>query len=451
MQPTGPVIPVKGLPQGLTAHAVVRTRRAADDTAHLVNARSTGLPHYSHVDLAASSPPDRLDADTVPALSRAGDRTFVLGAQHRDWRAVQQRYQGHAWATAVTLVRAGIVILRCNITESMALGSPVRWFPTAAAARAAEQITAGRALQRDQLRADVQNAQGLLQSWRAADSSLAAAKGLTARDLDSLRSALQTELERPTPAPKRSRILIAVLQDLCDGTVHPNARSFSQTHTGRTKTWDDARTILENCGVTRSVATAVGLYRDSRLGAGGALTLHVAAHSLPLARLRGPLLLRAEQPDLRLSLNGTRLVVVENLQAAETLCDTLDAITPDNDTGTVYCAGMPSRAIVDHIAALADSADRIVIAPDADLGGVRIATAIHQALPPESQIRSTVCDVGAAEHAQQRRWPPDSPIWGALKAARTGPAASLARGCLDRGYPVEQEAAIVECVWKYLL
>ncbi|MFE2933459.1 toprim domain-containing protein [Streptomyces sp. NPDC059278] len=111
---------------------------------------------------------------------------------------------------------------------------------------------------------------------------------------------------------------------------------------------------------------------------------------------------------------------------------------------------MPSRAVLDHIAALSESATKIVIAPDADLGGVRIATAIHQALPPESQSRTMVCDVGVAEHAQQRPWAPDNPIWDAMKAARTGPAASLARGCLERGYPVEQEAAIVECVKKYL-
>ncbi|MGW6271769.1 transposase [Streptomyces sp. NPDC055060] len=48
------------------------------------------------------------------------------------------------------------------------------------------------------------------------------------------------------------------------------------------------------------------------------------------------------------------------------------------------------------------------------------------------------------------RYAPDSPVWEGLSAALSGPAAALAQGCLDRGYPVEQEAPIVQSVLCHL-
>ncbi|MDX3716291.1 DUF2399 domain-containing protein [Streptomyces europaeiscabiei] len=452
MQPTGPAIPLKGLPQGLTAHAVVRTRHAADGTKRLVNARQTGMPHYSQVDLTATTLQEHLAPDAIPALARAGDRAFVLNAAHREWRAVQQRYGGSAWATAITLTRAGVVALRCNVTASeMALGSPIRWYRTDAATRAAAQYAKQQTTTRDQLRTGIQDALDTLHPHLSrASTPIPTMNGLTEMALESLRSALQGELDRPVPAPKRSRILIAVARDLCEGTIHPNARAFSQAHTGHTKTWDDARPILQHCGVTPAVATAIGLQRDSRIGAGGAIALHAAGHSLPLNQLRGPLLLRAEQTDLRLALTGAHLVVVENLQAAETLCDALNERATTSDVGIAYCGGMPSAAVLHRIADLAAAADKIVIAPDADLGGIRIATATYQTLSPADQTRSVICDVGAAAHAPQRPWARDSPVWEALKTAQAGPAGALAQSCLARGYPVEQETAIVESVLRLI-
>ncbi|MGW4441324.1 DUF2399 domain-containing protein [Streptomyces sp. NPDC004682] len=452
MQPAGPAIPLKGLPQGLTAHAVVRTRHAADGTKRLVNARQTGMPHYSQVDLAAATLPEHIATDAIPALARSGDRAFVFNAAHREWRAIQRRYGGHAWATAIKLTRAGVVVLRCNVTAfEMSLGAPIRWYRTDAATRTASQLATQQTTTRDQLRSGILDAVDALHA-RLSDATtrFSTMKGLTETALESLRSALQAELDRPAPAPKRSRILIAVTRDLCEGTIHPNARAFSQAHTGHTKTWDDARTILSHCGVARAVATAIGLQRDSRIGAGGAIALQTAGNGLPLAHLRGPILLRAEQTDMCLTLTGARLVVVENLQAAETLCDVLNVRTTSSDVGIAYCGGMPSAAVLGRIADLAAASDAIVIAPDADLGGIRIATAVYQALPPAAQTRSVICDVGSAAHARQRPWAPDSPIWEALRTAQAGPAAALAQGCLDRGYPVEQEAAIIESVLRLI-
>ncbi|MDX3616499.1 DUF2399 domain-containing protein [Streptomyces europaeiscabiei] len=410
------------------------------------------MPHYSQVDLTATTLPEHLAPDSVPALAQTGDRAFALNAARREWRAVQQRYGGRAWATGITLTRAGVVVLRCNVTASeMALGAPIRWYRTDAATRAAAQYAKRQTTTRDQLRTGIQDALDALHPHLSGTSTpIPTMMGLTEMTLESLRSALQAELDRPAPAPKRSRILIAVARDLCEGTIHPNARAFSQAHTGNTKTWDDARPILQHCGVTPAVTTAIGLQRDSRIGAGGAIALQTAGESLPLTRLRGPVLLRAEQTDLRLVLTGARLVIVENLQAAETLCDALNGSVTSSDVGIAYCGGMPSAAVLDRIAGLAADSDKIVIAPDADLGGIRIATAIYQALSPAGQTRSVICDVGAAAHSPQRPWAPGSPVWEALKTAQASPAGALAKNCLDRGYPVEQETAIVEGVLRLI-
>lgn len=450
--PRRPEVRSPNTPPGLVCRAVVPTRRQDDGTHRAITASATGLPRYSEVDLEAVAPVMALDASVLDVLVKGGDRRFVLEGAHRSWSAIQGRYGERAWPLALELARAGAIVIRCRITRDMALGRPLRWYRTPAAAHAAEGETTARSARRTQLRTQLHQALEALPT-HAGPSGPAesdSVRGLTDHDVESVLLALRHELDRPTPAPKRTRILIALAQDLCDGTVHANARAFSQVHTGHTKTWDDARSVLEAVGVTRAVAIAVGLHRDSRIGAGGAITCRVAHALLSLDVLRGPLLFRAEQSDLSFSLTGTRLVIVENLQAAETLCDTFVSSTATKDIGIVYCAGMPSTSVTERISALADQATKIIIAPDADLGGVRIATAIHQSLTPRAQARSVLCDAAATHHVRQRPWAPDSPVWEGLSAALSGPAAALAQGCLDRGYPVEQEAPIVESVLCHL-
>ena len=271
--------------------------------------------------------------------------------------------------------------------------------------------------------------------------------------IEALRLALEHEQHQSAPAAKRTLILAALAHDLAQGVVHANARSFSLAHTGASKTWDDALAILQSAGIPRSLTQAVGLYRSSRIGIGGPITARLTDSDVPLHLnlLQGPVLIRADQSALSLHLDGTRLAVVENLQAAETLCDTLaENPTTTADVGILYSAGMPSRAALHHIAAMAATATCTVIAPDADLGGTRIATTIWNALTPTTRTSVRMCDVGAVPHTPQRPWVPDSAVWPHLRAALTGPAAALAHGCLERGYPVEQEACIVEAVLNSL-
>jgi hypothetical protein len=86
-----------------------------------------------------------------------------------------------------------------------------------------------------------------------------------------------------------------------------------------------------------------------------------------------------------------------------------------------------------------------VALPDADLGGVRIAEQVLAVAPA-----AAVVDTGEYQHDPRAPWTPDSVSVLGLREAAGGPAAGLARACLDRGYPVEQELAVVEAVGRSL-
>ncbi|MEU3657982.1 DUF2399 domain-containing protein [Streptomyces sp. NPDC032161] len=163
----------------------------------------------------------------------------------------------------------------------------------------------------------------------------------------------------------------------------------------------------------------------------------------------GVVLVPATTADLHLQLRSRTLIVVENLQAADAVYRVLRSRR--QPPGIVYHAGMPSRDILHYIAELAEQAENIIIAPDADLGGTRIATAIWNSLTPTAQQHTTICDIGLTPaHTLQNPWAPDSPVWHDLHAMLSSPAAALAQGCLRRGYPVEQEGCIAETVLALL-
>jgi hypothetical protein len=126
------------------------------------------------------------------------------------------------------------------------------------------------------------------------------------------------------------------------------------------------------------------------------------------------------------------MLVIENLQAAETACDTYP------DLAVAWTAGQPADPALRLIIHLADQVEHVLIITDADLGGVRIAQRILAALNhPES---AHVIDVGAQPHTKRAPFGPDS-MASLQAAARDNRVGVLATACLTRGYPVEQEAA----------
>ena len=104
-------------------------------------------------------------------------------------------------------------------------------------------------------------------------------------------------------------------------------------------------------------------------------------------------------------------------------------------------AGQPSDAALDVIHGLAAGASRIIIATDADLGGVRIAQRLVTAIAPHAHVE--VLDVGTANHVPGARFGSLS-IQGLTTLAATdgNHISAFAHACLSRGYRVEQEACI---------
>ncbi|MFF2955666.1 hypothetical protein ACFVVU_30505 [Kitasatospora sp. NPDC057965] len=433
----GPVVHLAGTPAGLTARFVQRTSRQDDGTRRIVRTRGKRL-RDTHVDLQLAAPPDPAALDLLLSTLRQGDRGFILGATTRTWSTVKARFRDDAWTLAVELVRAGTVTLRCEVTDDLALGAPIRWSLT----------TAGRGHARVHLEArDIQTqrrARALLRAREAIANPQELPEGIVEDDLRRLDEALTRELERPSPANKRIALLTALAHDLAQGARHTGTRAFSLAHTRNSKTWDDAIRALRESGIPTALAEAIGLRGRSRIGLGGPITAMPEGHCRPLDNL-GIVLIPAATPYLQLQLGSRTLVVIENLQAADAVYEMLR--TSQEAPGIVYHAGMPSYDIRRHVAELAVQADTVIIAPDADLGGVRIATAIWNSLTTSARERTVICDVGLTPgHLPQAPWAPDSPVWRDLRAMLDGPAAALADGCLRRGYPVEQEGCITEAV-----
>ncbi len=133
------------------------------------------------------------------------------------------------------------------------------------------------------------------------------------------------------------------------------------------------------------------------------------------------------------------LAVIENLQAAETVCDAFGLTV-----AVVWCAGQPADRPLNLIASLASHARRVLIAPDADWGGIRIAARIVGALPPGTDFE--ILDAGTAPHDPHD---PREPFGtasreglGLIELSTHDPRLrQFAAAVRARGYPVEQEAS----------
>jgi hypothetical protein len=132
-------------------------------------------------------------------------------------------------------------------------------------------------------------------------------------------------------------VLVYAAEDLADGVAHAGPRAFSQAHLGNTKARDDVAQILRGAGVDDDTLVRLGIRRSGRLGVAGPIRATVDSRAVELAVLDGPVLIRADQRGLALSLTSpATVVIVENLQAAETLAD------QRRDLAVIYTAGVPS-------------------------------------------------------------------------------------------------------------
>ena len=382
-------------------------------------------------------------------LDRPGDITFVLGASSRSWASIRRRFGERAFQLASELAKAGVVTLRCPVTDELTLGTPRGWRITPTAAILAADRSRRTAATQQELVAAIRSALDALAALAGNMDAGPGRAGLDASHIASLREAL-TGAQEGGASPVRARVLVAAAVDLADGVVHANPRAFSATHFGDSKARDDAAEVLRHAGVHPAVVHALGLRRSARIGLGARIDTLVGDLQVALSQLDGPVLLRADQPGMQCVLGGRYLIIVENLQSAETLCDRFrqhnDAAAP----GVVYTAGFPGREVLAHITGLCRQADASLLAPDADLGGVRIAAAILRAMDHGTRHKIALCDVGAYPHTPQEKWAEESVSIAGLRDELGGLSGSLANACLRRGYRVEQEETTTAAVVHWL-
>jgi Protein of unknown function C-terminus (DUF2399) len=395
--------------------AVVELRRRGDELVDPVDRR--GRLRSDRVLLVAATPPVR-DAEGL-GLSDA-DWRFVVDADRREWSSVTSRFKGAAAQVAMALAEAGVVELLVPTGASRAnVDRCIRWYLSPAWVDRSRVA----ADDRSQTHADATaRAAHLAAQVRALDPGFAAAL-------------LDTAVTSPT-----FPVLTAAAADLVGGVSHDGPRAFSQTHFGHTKARDDAPKLLRAAGVSEDTLDALGLRRSPYVGIGGPVT----AAGWDAATWPGPVRLRVDpHRPLPVVLHpGARaLLLVENLQAAETVCDT------HPDVGVVWFAGQPADTVLAVCAALATSAADtgalILVAPDADLGGVRIAARVLTVVPKHARVQ--LIDVGDMPHTAQKLFP-EATLDVLHGTTASGPHAELLTRFADavatRGYPVEQEAVI---------
>lgn len=392
------------LPDGLIA--IPRTRRTADG-ATAVRRDRRGRSKLDEVDVVASAPPS-----TDLELEEAEER-FILGAGRRSWPVIEARYGTNGLTRARELARAGVVTLRCQVDDNLRLTLPLSWQLTDAwLARRDKAIT-----RRDEDR----------RHWLERKFEAAAAVAATCPEL-------AASLEAARPHSPTLPVLVYAAEDLAAGVVHDGPRAFSQRHFGHTKERDDVAHVLREAGVPAEALARLGVRRSGRIGVAGPISVTAGGTSYCAAAFDGPQLLRTDQRDLTLSLE-TRdvLVVIENLQAAETIADRYP------DLPVIYGAGYTGPKALALIESVAAEAERVLLIPDADADGVAIA-ARWLSVAPEA----TIVDIGEVEHT------PTAPLPGwarrKLEDQLDGSAADFARAILKRGYPLEEEMLVVRAL-----
>jgi hypothetical protein len=400
-----------GVPNGLVA-VPIRTYRRGDD-GELVEIRTRrGLRKTDRIELVPAGAPKAVDVEV-------SEQRWLLDAGHRRWPGICRRYGDQAWNRSVELARGGVIRLRCAVDERLAVGEPQGWVLADEWEARRADVVALRDLDREHMR----------------ERAAAAASAVESRCPE-----LAAALRAAAPSSPTTPVLVYAAEDLVEGVVHAGPRAFSQSHFDHGKAREDVAQVLRDARVPKDVLIALGIRRSTRIGVAGPVTAHIQRQAIALSLFDGPILLRADQRGLTLALiRPVPLVVVENLQAAETLADRRP------DVALIYTAGPPSRAGLKLMRELGGGSKSVLLIPDADLGGVRIAERVLGVLPT-----ATLVDVGEFEHPPRDAWPDEGVSRRGLRSAVDGPAGALARACLQRGYPVEQELATIEAVSRLL-
>lgn len=416
--------------------AVAIPRRGANGS-HRDARDRRGRLKVDKVDLVRASPPGR-DASPAAQTDASGlnpaQERWLLDATTRRWAAITSTFGPESHAIARGLVEAGVVELRVPVNDAaLDLEHPYSWRLTETWTALASRIRQSRSDRRT----------------RVAEEAHAAAS-LTASLDPELARALRSAPDHWPLLP----VLIAAARDLAAGIRHDGPRAFSQAHFNDSKIRENAPDILREAGASEDTIDLLGLRRSPYIGLGGPITVA----GLNASDVPGPVRFRADpHRPLAISIQpaATQLLLVENLQAAEAACDTHLGIA------TAWFAGQPADAVLDSCMILARQAGRrrvrVLVAPDADLGGAHIATRLLKAIPPNLDLE--IVDVGGVPH-------PPGPHFSAQALAhldRLQRQAAQDASCpyspklseylatmIRRGYAVEQEATIRAALEPFL-
>lgn len=392
-----------GVPDGLRAYAQPTNPDGTFD--HDRN----GRPKVRRVRLRAHPPttPHRPDG-----LVNDADWKWATSAPRR-WNSITNRLHGHAEHATLALARTGCVELDHDYRAGTIRHPPRGWIPHADLTT--QHVTGKQsrhATQQALLDRAGQLRDMLSEEWPGV------AKALT------------------TPASDTRLVwFVRAAEDLLTERSYDGPRAFVQHHAKNTKAREDLPRLLADAGFEAEALVILGVNRNPYIGVGGPIRAHYNGRTLDWTGWPGPhdIRLPAHQPITLDTAPGTDvLLVIENRQAAEAICDT------HPDTAVIWCHGQPPDPLLDLINQAANGVNNVVICPDADLGGIRIAARIHDHLPLDTQ--RVLVDIGTADHDHGKKFSITTHNHIATLAERQDAVGRFASNCLTRGYAVEQEA-----------
>ncbi|RQX05611.1 Wadjet anti-phage system protein JetD domain-containing protein [Micromonospora inaquosa] len=342
------------------------------------------------------------------------DWSWVIRSEH-SWAGVSSRLGTDALRIMLELAEAGCVTIGYTLNGNALAQPPRRVYPH-------PDLTAAEQDRRSRRRDDTttlrtraeQIASEIADDWPDASRAL-----------------------RNTEHPNRLLWALRAATDLAEGRTHDSLRAFVQSHANDTKARDDVHHLLAAMGFDHETLIALGVARNPYIGLGGPILLHTTDGSvLDLSAMPGPHDIRLSPrmlPRVTVTGPGDVLLVVENRQAAEAVCDARA------DLPVVWCHGQPPDAVVSMIVQAVQQTSRVVICADADLGGVRITARIHDNLPSDTTIH--IVDVGTVLHDEGRPFNSHSRSRLQQLAQRPDEVGAFAQRCLHRGYALEQEAS----------
>lgn len=341
------------------------------------------------------------------------DWSWVIRSEH-SWAGVSSRLGTDALRIMLELAEAGCVTIGYTLNGNALAQPPRRVYPHPDLTAAEQERRSRRRDDTSTLRTRAEQiASEITDDWPDASRAL-----------------------RETDHPDRLLWAVRAATDLAEGRSHDSLRAFVQSHAKDTKARDDVNHLLAAMGFDHETLIALGVARNPYIGLGGPILLHTTDGSiLDLSAMPGPHDIRLSPhmlPRLTVTGPGDVLLVVENRQAAETVCDTRA------DLPVIWCHGQPPDAVVSMIVQATQQTSAVVICADADLGGVRITARIHDNLPPDTTIH--VVDVGTVPHDEGRPFNTHSRSRLQQLAQRPDEVGAFAQRCLHRGYAIEQEA-----------